>query len=214
MDIYVTDTTTNTQTVIPVIPESITAKGEANFLSYDILNVGEVKIPNGENLTSYAWDNGLFPSQLLRKHPLVHGTWQDPQIYQTRFNGYKTAGTPLKLLITGTPVNDNVYISSFEVTYQGIIGAQYSIEFLADKDIKVTTEVNPSLSSTKMTTVTLKRATAPAPKTYTVVSGDSLWKIAEKKLGSGAKWTAIYNANKSKIKNPSLIYPGQILTLP
>ena len=214
MNVYLIDTTTNTQTVIPVIPESIIAQGETNFLSYDILNIGEVKIPNGENLSTYSWDDGLFPSERLKGQPFLHGTWQDPQIYQRRFEGYKSAGIPLKLLITQTPINADVFISSFAVTYQGVNGIHYSIEFVAKKDIKVATESGGTGKTGSLKTVTLKRATAPAAKTYTVVSGDSLWKIAQKKLGSGAKYTEIYNLNKNKIKNPSLIYPGQVLTLP
>ncbi len=53
-----------------------------------------------------------------------------------------------------------------------------------------------------------------AGTTYTVVKGDCLWNIAKKFYGSGAKYTVIYNANKGIIKNPSLIYPGQVLTIP
>ena len=67
-------------------------------------------------------------------------------------------------------------------------------------------------------------STAPAPgtaemgasasKTYTVVSGDSLSKIAKREYGDAGKWHAIYDANRDKIKNPDLIHPGQILTIP
>ena len=66
-------------------------------------------------------------------------------------------------------------------------------------------------------------STAPAPapagsatagRTYTVVSGDSLSKIAKHHYGDAAKWHAIYEANRDKIKNPDLIYPGQVLTIP
>lgn len=56
--------------------------------------------------------------------------------------------------------------------------------------------------------------TAPKAATYTVKSGDCLWNIAKKQLGNGADYTKIYNLNKDKIKNPNLIYPGQVLTLP
>lgn len=64
-------------------------------------------------------------------------------------------------------------------------------------------------------------AAAPTPQTqaaggtsYTVVKGDCLWAIAKTFYGSGAKYTLIYNANKGTIKDPSLIYPGQVLTIP
>ena len=51
-------------------------------------------------------------------------------------------------------------------------------------------------------------------QTYTVKSGDCLWNIAKKFYGNGAQYTKIYNANKGIIKNPNLIYPGQVLTIP
>ena len=49
---------------------------------------------------------------------------------------------------------------------------------------------------------------------YEVQRGDSLWKIAEKTYGSGYKWVDIYNANKSQIQDPDLIYSGTTLNLP
>lgn len=50
--------------------------------------------------------------------------------------------------------------------------------------------------------------------TYTVQSGDSLWKISERFYGNGARWKEIYEANKDKIENPNLIYPGQTFVIP
>ncbi len=49
---------------------------------------------------------------------------------------------------------------------------------------------------------------------YTVARGDCLWKIAERELGDGLRWKEIYRANRDRIKDPSLIYPGQELILP
>lgn len=48
---------------------------------------------------------------------------------------------------------------------------------------------------------------------YTVVHGDNLSRIAKKELGSYNRWQEIYNANRDKIKNPSLIFAGQQLTI-
>ena len=51
-------------------------------------------------------------------------------------------------------------------------------------------------------------------RTYVVVSGDSLSKIAKREYGDAQKWPQIYEANRDIIKDPDLIFPGQILRLP
>ncbi|MEN3044062.1 MAG: LysM peptidoglycan-binding domain-containing protein [Candidatus Hydrothermales bacterium] len=53
-------------------------------------------------------------------------------------------------------------------------------------------------------------------KTYTVIKGDYLWKIAAFWwiYRDGRKWKAIYEANKDKIKDPNIIYPGQEFIIP
>jgi len=53
---------------------------------------------------------------------------------------------------------------------------------------------------------------APAARKYTVVSGDTLWAIAERFYGDGNKYPQI--AEASGIANPDLIHPGQELTIP
>jgi nucleoid-associated protein YgaU len=58
------------------------------------------------------------------------------------------------------------------------------------------------------------RNITPAGKTYTVVQGDSLSKIAKREYGDANKWRQIYQANKDVIENPDLIEPGQNLIIP
>ena len=57
-------------------------------------------------------------------------------------------------------------------------------------------------------------ATSDSGKTYVVVNGDSLSKIAKREYGDASKWRQIYEANKDLIKDPDLIYPGQELKVP
>jgi nucleoid-associated protein YgaU len=51
-------------------------------------------------------------------------------------------------------------------------------------------------------------------KFYTVVSGDSLSKIAKEFYGDAMKYPEIFEANKPMLKDPDLIYPGQVLRIP
>ena len=51
-------------------------------------------------------------------------------------------------------------------------------------------------------------------RTYTVVAGDSLSKIAQREYGDASQWRRIYEANRGTINNPDLIHPGQVLNLP
>lgn len=50
--------------------------------------------------------------------------------------------------------------------------------------------------------------------TANVVRGDSLWRISRRVLGKGIRYTQIYDANTSQIRDPKRIYPGQILVVP
>lgn len=51
-------------------------------------------------------------------------------------------------------------------------------------------------------------------KEYTVQKNDSLWKIAQKEMGSGHRWKYLYEMNKSKIKDPNRLRVGTKLTIP
>jgi hypothetical protein len=47
-----------------------------------------------------------------------------------------------------------------------------------------------------------------------IVRGDNLWNIARAHYGEGFRYTTIFDANKDQIRDPNLIYPGQIFSLP
>jgi Tfp pilus assembly protein FimV len=49
---------------------------------------------------------------------------------------------------------------------------------------------------------------------YTVRPGDTLSSIAQRFYGNPADWRLLYQANRSEIPNPNVIYPGQVLTVP
>ena len=55
---------------------------------------------------------------------------------------------------------------------------------------------------------------APMTSTRVVSRGDSLWRISRVTYGVGQRYVAVYRANRDQIRNPNLIYPGQIIVLP
>jgi nucleoid-associated protein YgaU len=54
----------------------------------------------------------------------------------------------------------------------------------------------------------------PEAQMHTVVSGDTLSKIAKKYYGNAGKYPVIFEANKPMLKDPDKIYPGQVLRIP
>ena len=54
-----------------------------------------------------------------------------------------------------------------------------------------------------------------APGTFIIVQpGNSLWRLARRSYGSGFQYAVIFEANRDQIKDPDLIYPGQVFTMP
>jgi nucleoid-associated protein YgaU len=74
--------------------------------------------------------------------------------------------------------------------------------------------VSGSSSTAPRPNVEAPAVTSDVERTYTVVAGDTLSKIAKREYGDAAKWKRIYEANKDTIKNPDLIYPGQTFKIP
>lgn len=62
--------------------------------------------------------------------------------------------------------------------------------------------------------LSLALAASAAAADYTVQRGDSLWKIAREQLGDGTRWGELYAANRDTVRDPSLIYAGQVLKIP
>jgi uncharacterized YkwD family protein/spore coat assembly protein SafA len=80
----------------------------------------------------------------------------------------------------------------------------------AKKEAKIKMKKLLAFMLCTITIISLFALTASADETYTVVKGDSMWKIAVKyEIGL----SEIKNANP-QIKNPDLIYPGQVLNIP
>lgn len=219
MDIYITEIKSGSRVALSMLPETVKLKTSGKFQSYDVMNIGEVKIPKGEKLAAISW-SATLPGASRRSMSYVKTQhWQSPNSLIGTLEGWRKNGSKLKVMVTGTVINHDVYINDFTPQPKGGNGDyEYEISFIQAKDIAVYTvselgmqPVSPSNSGATATA----RPAAPKKTTYTVVRGDCLWNIAKKFLGAGSRYMEIYNANKSVIgSNPSLIYAGQVFTIP
>lgn len=72
----------------------------------------------------------------------------------------------------------------------------------------------PPLAGSQAKAVDPSTVIVPEVKTTTVARGDSLWRISQRVYGNGRRYIVIHRANEEQIRNPDLIYPGQVFVLP
>jgi len=199
----------------PVLPETVTVNSGSRNKSVDISGLGEIVIKQDRPALGIDFQC-FFPAAMFPGVQVDKLT--PPETLKDKITKWKNSDKPSHFLITGTGINMYCTIENFTVSEQGgdVGTLHYS---LALKEYR---EVSPRQVKVEVTT---KKASLPdktptrtdnrvQQKTYTVKKGDSLWAIAAKHLGNGSKYTEIYNLNKDIIKNPNLIYSGQVLKLP
>lgn len=120
----------------------------------------------------------------------------------------------LKLKFNGVDVPENINLHLTGATYtdeeeDSTDDFQISYEDRENKLLGNWLEVKPTAS--KSTKQVEKKVEDEKTVNYVVKRGDTLWAIAEEYLGSGTKYTQI--AQENNIKNPNLIYPGQVFRI-
>ncbi|MBN7773146.1 LysM peptidoglycan-binding domain-containing protein [Clostridium aminobutyricum] len=204
---------------LPVNPEQIQVKSSMATEKYEVLKLGQIVMPTRMELKEYSFECELPHKK--QHYVETSGGFKGADYYLNIFELWREKLIPVRFIASngiGDDINTLVLIDDLSITEKaGEEGDKYvSFKLIEYREYaKMPATVN--LTDTTAQIVQTPNVEAVSPKnmgTYTVVSGDSLWKIAKTYYGNGAKYTKIYNANKDKIKNPSLIYPGQVLTIP
>ena len=118
----------------------------------------------------------------------------------------------LKFENVSVPADINKYLSSLTFTDEEEDNAddlQLAFDDRESKWLGSWLEVKPTF--VKTSTTVQKQVEAASVVNYVVKKGDTLWAIAKKYLGSGTKYPQI--ASENNIKNPNLIYPGQVFKI-
>jgi nucleoid-associated protein YgaU len=153
------------------------------------------------------------PGGVPRSGDLAMSTLDYDDRGQVTITGQATAGASVRAYLDGTPVAEG------RAAHDG------RWQLTPDKPI------NPGahtlrldrLAETGRPTARLEikfdRAPLAAPaagedRRLHVVRGDTLWNISRAHYGEGGRFTVIFAANREQIRDPNLIYPGQIFSLP
>lgn len=215
---------------LPVNPEDITISGSSSNDTTDTVGQGEISnigFPGLKELTISSFFPKRYNGELYIN---TGGQFEEPEFYIKFFEDIKKDRKPFRLIITDLNINMLVSIESFSNTYAyGTDDVDYELELKEYKEhniriLKATStgfvnvdSVQKVSSVTPTNTNSNRSVEKSTPKTYTVVSGDNLWTIAQRLLGDGSRWNEIYsyNNNRSIIGgNPNLIRPGQVLSIP
>jgi len=206
---------------LPTNPEQIEVSSAQAIEKYEILKLGQIAIPTHVELKQYSFESE-FPHMPLH-YVETSGDYRGPDFYLRLFEQWRQAKEPVRFIASngiGEDINTLVLIEELTVVERaGEEGDKYvSFQLLEYREfgkksvVVITDESVP-------TAVAKKEDPAPSvnPKsngTHIVQPGDTLWAIAKKYYGNGNQYPRIVNANKDKIKNPNLIFPGQQLVIP
>lgn len=115
----------------------------------------------------------------------------------------------------GQNILSKALITEFDTSHPNTIygGCAFSMEIKEIRIAKSPLVVKKAVVQ-KQVTSTSSTTEKTTERTHTVKRGDTLWALAKKYYGAGAKYPTIYNANKDKIKNPDLIQIGWVLKIP
>lgn len=198
--------------------------GVAYFINSRAKSSKEDGIPMGEDGEYYQVPNGQAAAVFANIPPPVVKAPETLDEWAVRATAFLISRFPTKAYLVQQAIRK--YIQGENVTEDEAAIIQVALtEFGAPPQLPTAGEVikppPPPVTKPPTTTpptTTKPPTTAPPARYYTVqtwpAQGSTLWGIATIYYGNGTLWTKIYNANRDKISNPDLIYPGQKLLIP
>lgn len=212
---------------LPTNPEEIEVSSSQAIEKYEILSLGQIAFPTHMDLKEYSFECEFPHSYLSYVEVKGPDEFKDADFYIKNFESWRTSLTPIRFMAgkvndSGTKI-DNDGIDTFvlieDLTIKeraGEEGDKYIsfklIEYKKYGALEAPDEIDEKTGKKKK-----PKSNKQNPKknsTYIVQVGDSLWSIAKRFYGDGSKYPKLVSSNKDKIKNPSLIYPGQKLVIP
>lgn len=220
---------------LPFAPSTINTKIKGKNKTIDLIDEGEVNILKKPGLTEISFTARIPQVQYPFATRLI-----DAKTYTDKFESLKINRKPFKLIISrwrGSHDIKSLFHTQFNVSLEDYSikeDAKEGFDLLIDLKFKEYREYStiiyepvPTVNETVAVETVKFDETQTNGNSHTVVSGDTLCKIARQYYGgNGDKWELIYNANKTTIENAAKkygkkssangwwIYPGTVLNIP
>ncbi|CDE11510.1 lysM domain [Clostridium sp. CAG:354] len=213
--------------LLPIPPSKLELKISNNNKTYNLINYSQINVLKNPGLSSLEFEvilpNTKYPFAMYKNNfqnaKYYLGVLENLKVNRSAFqfivvrkfpNGKDIFNTNIKVALEEYTITDTTE-EGFDTKVK-IKLKQYK-EY-STKKVQVTIKQYRPPAVTRTVTTNNTAVAKPSGQNYTVKRGDCLWNIAKRFYGNGAKYTTIYNANRSKIRNPNLIYPGQVLWIP
>ena len=210
MDYYLSFNNNEERIRLPVIPSSFEVSIPHQNTTVNITNLGEINLIGKTGLMSMTIES-FFPNQ--KYNFCLYKDFNKPYEYIKQLLKWKDSGKPIRVIVTGTPINYAMAIESIVYSEIDATGDVYftlelkEYKFISTSTVKTTITKN----GTTLTTPTTTREVKSPPTSYVVKQGDTLWLIAKKMTGEGSNYKTI--AQKNNITNPDKLHIGQRLVI-
>lgn len=203
---------------LPANPEEIKRSRKLNVEKYQVLGEGQVSIPTHCELEEISFE-AEFPSQGY--HYVEAGAKADADHYEKMFRKAQRNMQPLRF-IASNDISDDISMmvlveKAEAVEKAGEEGDKYIaltlLEYKSPGKRYVAVQTPAAVVRQEENAGEAQNPAVTENKTHTVQPGDTLWGLAKKYYGNGALYPKIASANPG-IKNPNLIYDGQVLIIP
>lgn len=192
---------------LAVNPKEVTVSSGAKLKTLELLNVGDIEVAGNRTVDKISISNAFLPAP---GSPFYNGL--SPDTILALIKKCKDAPSPVRIIISGTDINKQFLVETMEETYvEGDRDPHVSWGF---KEYRKTTVLSVASLANRQTYTGLNQRvnTQQIPKSVTVKKGTTMWDLAKKYYGDGARWKEIQAANGGV--NERKLQIGSTLVIP
>lgn len=213
------DNDENSIIYLPLAPEKYKTKIKAGNKTIDLVKNGEINILKDVGLREFEFEILLPKDDVLAYYK---NRFKEPIFYLNKLRNFIKDKKPIRFIIIRKlqdstelfETNLLVSLEDYEVTENAMEEGDFYVKLKLKEYRSVGVSTLKLVSNEKNETKAIKenyRTAKETEKTYKVMKGDTLWKIAQLQLGNGDKWKQIADLNG--ITNPKKLQIGQVLKL-